>query len=245
MSIPRKGHLRCSCNREQGFTLPELLVAIAITGIVVAAIYTTYKSQQDSYLVQEQVAEVQQNLRAGLHMMMSEFRMASYNPRGVPNLVGFVSTLPCDPASSTDDVAVPPGATQIAFTMDADGNGVLDNTDAEQTAYRLNAANFTLEKYSVASNSWVVIAEDIQALNLVYLDGSNPPNDITGAIALNLANVRRVEITLLARTQRSDREFRNFETYSNQQGTVIFTGTGDNYRRRLLSTTVLCQNMGL
>jgi type IV pilus assembly protein PilW len=128
--------------------------------------------------------------------------------------------------------------------MDANGNGILDNSDAEQTAYRLNAG--TLEKYMVSANSWTTVAVDIESLDLVYWDGSSPtPNNITGTIADNLANVRRVEITLLARAQRSDRDFQNFETYSNQQGTAIFTGTGDNFRRRLLSTTVLCRNMGL
>jgi type IV pilus assembly protein PilW len=227
----------------RGFTLTEFLIAILITGIVVGAIYTTYKSQQDSYVAQDQVAEMQQNLRAAIYIMASEIRLAGYNPGSVPNLAGFVSTLPCDPANPGDDEAVAPSATQIAFTMDANGSGAIDNSDAEQTAYRLNAANLTLERFSVASKSWVVAAEDIQALDIVYLDRNN--NNITGAIATNLANVRRVEITMLARTDRRDREFRNTQTYANQQGATIFTATGDNYRRRLLTTTVYCRNMGI
>jgi type IV pilus assembly protein PilW len=227
--------------------LTEILIAILITGIIVGAIYTTYKSQQDSYVAQDQVVEMQQNLRASIYIMAREIRLAGYNPGSVPNLAGFVSTLPCDPANPADDVAIAPSATQIAFTMDANGNGVIDNAEAEQTAYRLNAANLTLEKFSLATHSWVVVAQDIEALNFVYLDGANPPNDLTGTISTNLANVRRVEITMLARTERVDREFRNDQTYTNQQSppTWSFTAPGDNFRRRLLTTTMLCRNMGL
>ncbi|OPX34482.1 MAG: hypothetical protein B1H11_10855 [Desulfobacteraceae bacterium 4484_190.1] len=47
--------------RYNGFTLIELLVAMAISGIVAVAIFTVFKSQQDSYIVQEDVAAMQQN----------------------------------------------------------------------------------------------------------------------------------------------------------------------------------------
>jgi type IV pilus assembly protein PilW len=212
--------------------------------VIIGAIYTTYKSQQDSYVAQDQVAEMQQNLRAAIYMMGSDVRLAGYNPGSVPNLAGFVVDLP----SPNDGQGAATTATQIAFTMDANGNGVLDNLDTEQVAYRLNAANRTLERYSVESPGWVVVAEDIQTLNFVYLDGNNPPNDITGAIATdpaNLAKVRQVEIDMLSRTGRVDREFRNTAIYQNLRGTTIFAATGDNYRRRLLSTIILCRNMGL
>ncbi len=51
---------------NQGFTLLELVVAMALVGIIMAGVYATYFSQQKSYLVQDQVAAMQQNLRAGM-----------------------------------------------------------------------------------------------------------------------------------------------------------------------------------
>ena len=55
--------------RESGFTLVELLVAMVISLVVMGGIYSTYHSQQKSYLVQEQVAAMQQNLRSAMYNM--------------------------------------------------------------------------------------------------------------------------------------------------------------------------------
>ena len=66
--------------RCNGFTLVELLVAMAVSGIVAAAIFTVFKSQQDSYIVQEDVAAMQQNLRAGMSMLSHDVRMAGHGP---------------------------------------------------------------------------------------------------------------------------------------------------------------------
>ena len=64
--------------KEKGFTLVELLVAMAISGIVVAAVYTAFVTQQKSYTIQDQVAEAQQNARVGLDLIAREVRMAGY-----------------------------------------------------------------------------------------------------------------------------------------------------------------------
>ena len=40
----------------QGFTAIEIMLAIAIAGIVMASFYSVYISQQSSYLQQEEVA---------------------------------------------------------------------------------------------------------------------------------------------------------------------------------------------
>lgn len=63
---------------EQGFTLVELLVYIAVVGIVMGAIYTAFKRQQDSYLVQERLAILQQNLRGTMYLLASDLQMAGY-----------------------------------------------------------------------------------------------------------------------------------------------------------------------
>ena len=44
-------------NKNKGFTLIEILVSLAILGIVLAGIYSVYTMQHKSYIVQEQVAE--------------------------------------------------------------------------------------------------------------------------------------------------------------------------------------------
>ncbi|MGB9627790.1 MAG: prepilin-type N-terminal cleavage/methylation domain-containing protein [Thermodesulfobacteriota bacterium] len=64
--------------KERGITLIELLVTLAISAILVAGIYKTFISQQHTYAVQEQVVDVQQNVRIAINQMMRELRMAGY-----------------------------------------------------------------------------------------------------------------------------------------------------------------------
>ncbi len=63
---------------EQGFTLIELMVAMAITLVVMGAIFMTFKSQQDSYVIQDQVTRMQQNLRGAMYVMTHDIQMAGY-----------------------------------------------------------------------------------------------------------------------------------------------------------------------
>jgi type IV pilus assembly protein PilW len=64
--------------KEKGITLIELLITLAIIGILIAGIYKTFISQQHTYAVQEQVADTQQNVRIAINQMMRELRMAGY-----------------------------------------------------------------------------------------------------------------------------------------------------------------------
>jgi type IV pilus assembly protein PilW len=51
---------------NQGFTLVELMVSLVVAGVVLAGICTTFYSQHTSYLDQEQIVSMQQNLRAAM-----------------------------------------------------------------------------------------------------------------------------------------------------------------------------------
>ena len=68
--------------QNKGITLIELLVALVITGILVAAVYRTFIGQQKTYTVQEQVVDMQQSVRAVINRMMGEIRMAGFGSVG-------------------------------------------------------------------------------------------------------------------------------------------------------------------
>ena len=63
---------------NKGFTIVELLIAMTISLVVMGAITYTFKSQQDSYIVQTQISSMQQNLRAAMYMLTRDIQMAGY-----------------------------------------------------------------------------------------------------------------------------------------------------------------------
>jgi len=67
---------------RKGITLIELLVALTISGILVAGVYRTFVSQQHTYTVQDQVVDMQQNVRLAINRMTRELRMAGYGRMG-------------------------------------------------------------------------------------------------------------------------------------------------------------------
>ena len=215
-----------------GFTMVELLVVMAIVGVVMAGIYQVYYAQQKSYLVQEQVAAMQQNLRAAMYYMERDVRMAG-----------------CDPNKSSGAAITTANASSISFTMDINDNSNTGNPDGdvndtnENISYGLSGTNLT------RNGGGNIIAENIDALDFVYLNGADPPVVLNpGGIdvpSLSIPNIRSVEITLVARTGDADRGYSDTDAYQNQQGRVILPAQNDNFHRRRLTTYIHCRNLGL
>ena len=63
---------------QNGVTLIELLVALVISTILIAGIYRTFIGQQKSFTTQQQVVDVQQNIRFAISNMMREIKMAGF-----------------------------------------------------------------------------------------------------------------------------------------------------------------------
>ena len=68
--------------KQKAFTLVELLIAMAIALIVIAAISSTFVSQRKTYDVQEQISERIQNGRAAMDILSSEIRMTGSGVTG-------------------------------------------------------------------------------------------------------------------------------------------------------------------
>jgi prepilin-type N-terminal cleavage/methylation domain-containing protein len=64
--------------RVAGFTLVELLVVVAILGIVTMAIHSLYLSNQRSANTTEEVSDVQQNIRVALDFMARDIRNSGF-----------------------------------------------------------------------------------------------------------------------------------------------------------------------
>ena len=63
-------------NNMRGFTLVELMIVVLLTAIAVIAIYRGYTAFSHSADVQEQIIEMQQNLRIGMYWLEKDIRRA-------------------------------------------------------------------------------------------------------------------------------------------------------------------------
>lgn len=90
---------------KRGITLIELLVAFVIGAMVVAGIYRIFVAQSRAYTVQDQVVEVQQNIRSGMEILLKYLRMAGYNGNRTPSRL-LTSIFPGDFAFNVSDDAV-------------------------------------------------------------------------------------------------------------------------------------------
>ncbi|MBW1729721.1 MAG: prepilin-type N-terminal cleavage/methylation domain-containing protein [Deltaproteobacteria bacterium] len=218
-----------------GFTLVELLVALAISGVVLGAVYSAYSSHQKTYITLSEVSNMEQNLRAAMYYMQTEIRMAGCNPLGTAD-VGI------ETATSTEirvkaDIT---GGESDGVDNDNDGN----TDEADEAVYSDGDANdanedvtYKLDSGALKRNN-IVLAENVDALDFVYLDGS-------GNTTTDLSEIRSVQITLVARVAHEDRNYTDTQVYTNQQGTTIYGPANDHYRRRILSAQVRCRNLGL
>ena len=205
-----------------GFTLIEILVTLAISGVLMAGIYQVYHSHQKTYTVQLQVVEMQQNLRAALYYLAKDVRMAGFDRNDSGNF-GIIT-------ASSDS---------IRFSKDTNEDGTLDND--EDITYSLYDAysdgDNDLGRRVVTGNNQPV-AENIDVINFVYFDanGSTP--------VANVDDIRSVQITIIARSA-MDPDYTDTTVYRNDQGDLLMSAPGDSFRRRLLTARVQCRNMGL
>lgn len=178
-----------SKNKESGFTLVELLIAMAIGLIILAALSSTFLMQRKIYDVQEQIVEMVQTARATMDMMTREIRMAGY-----------------DPAGATFD-GIPYNAGQLQIRADLDGDGNI--TGQENIIYIYDATDLQIDR-NIGSGDQP-FAENIQSFTFVYLKADGVTEVTTSA---ENGDIRQIKITITARTSKADADYGGYRTHT-------------------------------
>ncbi len=244
---------------NRGLTLVELMIAILISFLVMAATYSFYRSQERTAMVQQELAVVQQDLRAAMQMLTRDIRMAGYDPRTTGNF-GIVRSATFSNGAATP-VTEPVTTTSTTFAAtsdldkdgdldlvaaDVDGNGTTDLREVEQVAYKLDTVNEELDKYSTTTGiiKWHVVAENISAIEFYY-----QLKDMSWTLnptAAEMPNIRSVTVSVLAKAKARDPNYINRTIYTAASGAKFNAAPyNDNFRRRLLIETIQCRNTGL
>jgi prepilin-type N-terminal cleavage/methylation domain-containing protein len=132
----------------RGFTLVELMVVVALTGIAVIAIYRGYQAFSQAADAQEQIIEMQQNLRVGMYWLEKDIRRAGMNEEDDENAgfevadeatLTFNMDLWGDDASTGEDFDTLDGldgtTDGIIEDITGDGDAPLPNDDGERIRY--------------------------------------------------------------------------------------------------------------
>jgi len=245
-------------NNESGFTLIELMVATAMVTIVVGVIYAAYNLQTKIYTEQGKVAEMQQNIRAGMWYLQRELRMAGYGSQDTK-----------DPSCNApgETAAVAPGIhtaeeAKIGFSMDLNENGDCAD-DGENVTYSLYDNTDGIPVLGRDDNTDAQakqsVAEYITSINFIYIFSpplmSLPATDPTSTpTPAQLDDIAAVQVSMLARASSKNRTKASTTSFTIMipdawgvptAAETVWGPYTDSYSRRLLTTTINCRNMGL
>lgn len=169
-------------NNERGFTLIELVIGLAISLILMGVAVSIFNVQRKSYSLQEQVTEMQQNVRATMDMMVREIRMAGYDPTES----GFVGI-----GTNT--------TTLLQILADLDGNGTSTDTNENITYryYNVNDATYPRQIKRNTGGGFQPFSENIDGCDFLYYDGN-------GIATTTASSIRQIRITVTGMTDKPD-----------------------------------------
>lgn len=226
-----------------GFTLVELVLAIAIGLVLLGAVWTAVWSGQRSSMGIERKVTTGQDARMALEIMAIEIRMASFNPLAAPLI--WVNPNNCSIAANQQWRGLQEAtASSITIQMDLNSDGICGSSGNEMIRYAYQSSSGRLTRETIRCNAGIRTSSGGQPF--LGPIPSNPavraPRVVNGSVPLfryydgrgvEIANVptdidriRRVEIALLV------------------ESADVNPGTGQPYRTTY-STSVIPRNHGI
>jgi type IV pilus assembly protein PilW len=162
-----------------------MVMVLAISTIVLAAMYSVFTIANKNFTTQNAAANVQQNLRSAIGLMARDIRVAGLDPTGSDNFgITYASQ------------------TKIRFTLDSidsgsgDFNGIVDEANFEEITYGFQGNQVMQTLYETVTSSTAdaaALISNIKEVKFKYYDSAN--NDLGDPVpADQLENIRNVEI---------------------------------------------------
>ena len=158
-----------------GFTVTELVLALAIMMMVMAAMVSLLISLNRAYTAQNVTAGVQQVTRAGINIMTRAIRMAGLNPLKI-NQIGILEA----------------SVNKIRFQHDTNGSGTIEIGQDEDIAYLLNGNRQLIRQKDGNSRSNKSLIDHVNDLTFKYFNRDDEETSI-------LDDIHTVEISLTVR----------------------------------------------
>jgi hypothetical protein len=176
-------------SKSGGFTVTELVLALAIMMIVVSAMVSLLISLNGAFVVQNVTAGVQQVTRSGINIMTRSIRMAGLNPLKI-NRIGILQA----------------SVSKIRFQQDANGSGAIELGENEDIAYLLNDNHQLIRQKDGNSRSNKSLIDHVNGLTFKYFNRENEETNI-------LDDIHTVVISLTIREPAGKEKFIS-RTYS-------------------------------
>jgi type IV pilus assembly protein PilW len=201
--------------QKKGVTLIELLVALAIFGIVIGAIYRLFIVQTKAYTVQDQAVEVQQNVRSAMEILLRDLRMTGYDDDNTASTI-----------TITAPILTPVQASDITVSYE------YYNSTAVPPQYELHTVRYWTDASSTLSRAITVnppggtttetLLQNVDNLTFTYgidtnddgvVDDQNGDNiiderDFVQAASVGASKVIAVQVTLTGRPDQTNPDVR-------------------------------------
>ena len=175
---------------SKGLAFIELLVALVLFGMVVAGIYRLFIAQNTAYVVQDQVVEVQQNIRSAMEILLRDIRMAGFDDDNAASAI-----------TISNPIVYPVSGNSITVNYEYYDKGALQY-QRHTVAYWRDAPSSRLIRQLTVNNvagPQETLLENVGALNFTYgidTDNDGRVNNWVSAAAVGTSTVVAIRVRL-------------------------------------------------